>query len=144
MSEMRPASPGDDLVTARGEALLAVQVAVAWYSSAILARPNFAETGPWDGGFGRRHPHRHTCGKAPWSEAKPEFFHELLRRIRAIPAVLWPDWRPHSDGERQLRGARITALHDAGRLEVESDARLHMARFFGTLYPGCAGRDCSN
>ncbi|PYV13137.1 MAG: hypothetical protein DMG07_15375 [Acidobacteria bacterium] len=84
------------------------------------------------------------AGKVPWSEAGPEFFHELLRRVRAIPSVTAAGLadRIPMESESNWGEARITAVHEGRTLEVRSDTGCAWPGFFDTLkIPVVAGRD---
>jgi predicted permease len=128
------------------KAMLAVQVAVAMVlvSGSVLFVRTLQLLARVDGGFRTEGVLIVTlAGRVPWSEARPEFFHELLRRVRAIPSVVAAGLadRVPMDGTHD-KAEPITAPFDGSTNEVKSDSGCAWPGFFEALkIPVVAGRD---
>jgi predicted permease len=83
------------------------------------------------------------AGRMPWSEGRPEFFQELLRRVRAIPSVAAAGLADRVPMEWNYDTADpISASHGSSTLEVKSDSGCTWPGFFEALkIPLVAGRD---
>jgi predicted permease len=82
-------------------------------------------------------------GKLPYSEAGPEYFQELLRRVRAIPSVTSAGLGDRAPMEwNQNANELVTASEGVRVREVKSDSACVWPGFFKALkIPLTAGRD---
>jgi predicted permease len=127
-------------------AMLAVQVALALalVSGSVLFARTVQLLARVDGGFRTESVLVVSlAGKVPYAETGPEFFLDLLARVRAIPSVVSaglasrvPMWGSYNMDER------ITASYDGSIVETRSDSGCVWPGFFEALrIPVVAGRD---
>jgi len=83
------------------------------------------------------------AGKLPYSDAGPEYFQELLRRVRAIPSVTAAGLGDRAPMEwNHNTNEPVTASEDGRVREARSDSACVWPGFFETLkIPFVAGRD---
>jgi len=128
------------------KAILAVQVAAAMVlvSGSILFARTLQQLARVDGGFRTEGVLVvRLVGRRPWSEAGPEFFQELLGRVRAIPSVTAAGLADRAPMEWNYDKADpISASYGGNTIEVKSDSGCAWPGFFETLnIPLVAGRD---
>ncbi len=83
------------------------------------------------------------AGKVPYSDAGPEYFQELLRRVRAVPSVTAAGLGDRAPMEWNHNTNEPVTASEGGRVrEARSDSACVWPGFFDTLkIPFVAGRD---
>ena len=128
------------------KAMLAVQVAAAMVlvSGSVFFVRTLQQLARVDGGFRTEGVLVvKLAGRVPFSEAGPEFFQELLRRVRAIPSVAAAGLADRVPMEWNHDTADpITTSYGGNILEAKSDSGCAWPGFFEALkVPVLAGRD---